>query len=116
MTSMDTRAIFGIVSGLLWLGLIIFQLVISLSAQKKYPGKASSMMVVGSIGGVLLALANRVMPFLLDIMGLSIDSLSMLYGVAGIIASIFGLVFLIGLYQLINEQFNAKDQITRHLM
>jgi len=73
-------------------------------------------MVVGSIGGVLLALANRVMPFLLDIMGLSIDSLSMLYGVAGIIASIFGLVFLIGLYQLINEQFNAKDQITRHLM
>lgn len=49
-------AIFSMVSGVLWVALAVFELVIAILAQNKYRIPATSLMIVGSVFGLLCSL------------------------------------------------------------
>ncbi len=116
MNFFDLPVLMGSLTGLLWVVLAIFELVISLSAQKSFPGKATSLMVVGSLGGLVLSVLNPFLSVFITTLDLPMEDIPVVFSITGLVRGGFALVFLLGLYRLVKERFQVENPTSRHLL
>lgn len=116
MSSIDFPMIMGGITGLFWAALAVFKLIISLSAQKSFPGKAASLMVMGSIGGLVFVVLNPFLSVFIARLDFPMESIPVVFSIIGVVRGIFSLLFLLGLYQLIKERLRAENPTSRHLL
>jgi len=116
MMDIEAYQLYSYGAAVFWLGSVILKLMISFAAVRKFPGRASKLMMMGSIGNAIVFVLKPILVLIMEPLGFSVESFYLQTVIADILSIIFAFLFLIGLYQLIKTLMPEKADTLKHLV